>query len=122
MVTIGSAPFYECSSRGDKRFSAFYARIKTYNNRTVEDLYQAAKIFEDGRTGLHWKEAKGKRPINVDYCKVWYAHLWDMYIWENPELLSMLKAQPGLSDVFGKEGSCCQALELWRIRNTVKYC
>jgi hypothetical protein len=42
--------------------------------------------------------------------------LWDQYIAENPELLEVLKAATGVSDVFGKAGSVCQATELWRIR------
>lgn len=28
MIKVGFEPRLECSSRGDKRFSAFYARIK----------------------------------------------------------------------------------------------
>jgi len=62
MIRYGSSPFLECSSRGDRRFSAFSARIRQRGNRSIEALYQAAKIFEDGSTGLSWRAAKGGKP------------------------------------------------------------
>ena len=31
---------YEISSNGDKRFSAFSAKIKRFDNLTIEELYQ----------------------------------------------------------------------------------
>jgi hypothetical protein len=116
MIRHGVAPFLECSSKGDKRFSAFYARPSKYKGKSIEDVYQAAKRFEDGSTGLDWREAKGRRPVNSKYCARLYARLWDQYIAENPELLEVLKAATGVSDVFGRPGSVCQATELWRIR------
>ena len=115
MFKCGKYPFYECSSRGDKRFSAFFAFVKKYGN-TIENLYQAAKVFDDGSSGLSWKQAKGRAPINYKECKEFYSHLWDTYIKENPHLLPVLVEQSGLSDMFGKPGSVCQAGELWRIR------
>ena len=118
MIQHGSAPFMECSSKGDKRFSAFYARIKFYGNKTIEDLYQSSKLFPGGVTGLDWRQAKGLKAINQDWCNLYYAHLWDYYIQENPHLLEVLKAASGLSDMFGQKDHCCQANELWRIRNT----
>lgn len=33
------------------------------------------------------------------------------------ELLRVIRAYPGLSDIFGQPGHVCQATELWRIRN-----
>ena len=64
MIRCGMPPFLECSSRGDKRFSAFYARLEAYDNQTIESIYQAAKVFEGGVTGLSIKQAKGKACIN----------------------------------------------------------
>jgi hypothetical protein len=119
MIRHGEAPFLECSSRGDKRFSAFYARIKGRGGETIETIYQASKVFEDGTCGLSWREAKGRKAINQRFCGRLYSQLWDEYIAENPELLAVLKAATGLSDLFGQEGHCCQATELWRIRNAV---
>ncbi len=114
MITYGQAPFLECSSRGDKRFSAFYAKV---NGKSIEDQYQAFKIFEDGSTRLSWREAKGKKAKNQKEASLFYSQLWDQYITEKPDLLLILKAASGLSDMFGQTGHCCQAQELWRIRN-----
>lgn len=114
MIRHGEAPFLECSSRGDKRFSAFFARV---NGRSIEEQYQAAKVFEDGKTGLGWREAKGRKPVNAEAVATLYSALWDQYIAEHPELLKVLQAATGLSDMFGQPGHVCQATELWRIRN-----
>ena len=116
MIRHGVAPFLECSSKGDKRFSAFYAKVRQFNGRTIEELYQGFKVFEGGITDLSWREAKGKRALNMEDCAEFYSALWDVYIHENPELLLILKEATGLSDIFGQEGHCCQATELWRIR------
>lgn len=117
MIRHGKAPYLECSSKGDKRFSAFYAKI---DGVSIEERYQAAKIFRKEPTGpgLSWKQAKGRHAINQDFCSALYSQLWDIYIALNPELIDVLKKASGLSDLFGQEGHCCQATELWRIRNT----
>lgn len=114
MIRHGIAPFLECSSKGDKRFSAFYARV---NGRSIEDTYQAAKVMADGTTGLTWREVKGKLAVNQLEVAVLYSRLWDQYIAEHPELLHIIRGASGLSDIFGQPGRVCQATELWRIRN-----
>jgi hypothetical protein len=53
VIRFGIAPFLECSSKGDKRFSAFSARIIALDNRSIEEIYQAAKIFVDGTSNLN---------------------------------------------------------------------
>ena len=115
MIKHGVAPFLECSSKGEKRLSAFYARV---NGRSIEEQYQAAKKFADGTTGLSWRQAKGKRAVNAAECAQLYSQLWNQYIAEHPELLALIKSASGLSDMFGQPGHCCQATELWRIRAT----
>jgi len=115
MLTFGQPPFLECSSKGDKRFSAFYARIKRRGNRSIEELYQSYKLFENGVSGLTPKEAKGRHPINMDDCRRYYSILWDEFFKENPDLLSMVKTYSGFSDIFGQEGHVCQAEEIHRI-------
>lgn len=117
MIRHGSSPFLECSSRGDKRFSAFFAKIKNRNNQSIESIYQGAKILSDGRTGLSWREAKGQNPINKKEVSELYSQLWDEYIEENPSLIEILLSFNGTSDTFGQPGHCCQATELWRIKN-----
>ncbi len=114
MICYGQAPYLECSTRGDQRFSAFYAVV---NGRSIEEQYQAAKVFEDGSTGLSWRAAKGKRAVNQAQVAELYSKLWDEYIAAHPELLAILLANTGLSDMFGQPGHVCQATELWRIRN-----
>lgn len=119
MIQHGTAPFLECSSKGNKLLSAFVARIRSRGNQSIEDLYQAAKVFEDGSTGLNWRAAKGKRPVNTDEVRKLYGTLWDEYIGEHPELREVLLTATGLSDVFGQAGHACQATELWRIRDAM---
>lgn len=117
MIRHGVAPYLECSSAGDRRFSAFHARLRRYGNRSIEDLYQASKVFDDGSSGLSWRAAKGRRAVNQDRCAELYRSLWVQYIKENPDLLDVLVAASGLSDRYGQKGHCCQATELWLIRN-----
>lgn len=124
MIVHGVPPYLECSSAGDRRFSAFYAKI---NGLSIEERYQAFKVFRTLRTadnpsgyvtGQSWREAKGRRAVNAEEAAALYSGLWDMYIAEHPELLEVLRAATGLSDKFGQPGHVCQATELWRIRNT----
>lgn len=119
MIRHGEAPYLECSSNGDRRFSAFYARIKARNNLAIEEIYQASKVFNfDGKrvSGLTWQKAKGRRAENQERVNKLYSELWDEYINEHPELIGVLVNATGLSDMFGLQGHCCQATELWRIR------
>jgi len=112
MIRRGQPPYLECSSKGDRRFSAFHAMV---DGRSIEWRYQAAKVFSDGSTGLSPAAAKGRRPVNE--VRQLYSRLWDQYIEEHPELLVVLKQATGLSDRFGQPAHVCQAIELWRIRN-----
>jgi len=114
MIRIGEEPYLECSSKGDKRFSAFYAKV---HGKSIEQLYQAAKIFGDGSTGLTWREAKGRKPINIEELAILYKDLWREYLLDNPSFITILKRASGLSDVFGQEKHNCQAITLWELRN-----
>lgn len=115
MVKHGNAPFLECSSRGDKRFSAFYARPESLKGKSIEEAYQAMKVFEDGATGLHWRQAKGRRAVNAAECASAYERWWREWVKEQG-LLDVLKKASGLSDMFGRPGGVCQATVLWKIR------
>jgi hypothetical protein len=116
MLRRGSPPFLECSTRGDRRFSAFCARPRSLGGRSIEEAYQAMKILPDGRTGLSWREAKGRRAVNHLECIAAYERWWAEWVIEQ-SLLPVLHSASGLSDMFGREGSVCQADVLWRIRN-----
>ncbi len=125
MICFGEPPYLECSTHGDRRFSAFCAKLTVFDHdgvlwrgASIETIYQAAKKFSGGLTGLRWQEAKSRVDIvNAAEVRVLYSRLWDAYIMEHPELLLVLRAATGLSDVFGQTGHACQAEELWRIRN-----
>ena len=41
---------YEISSKGDKRFSAFFAKIKRFDNLTIEVLYQCTDFGKGNGT------------------------------------------------------------------------
>jgi len=99
-------PYYECSSKGDKRFSAIYARLKKYNNRSIEEIYQMdfkgyRKVFK------HWKFAKGKPPLgNISKEELFkkYVGLWEDYFKENTELLEVIRNKAigrTITDMFG---------------------
>lgn len=111
MIRHGVAPYLECSSRGDKRFSAFYARPSSLGGKSIEEAYQAMKVFADGTTGLSWKEAKGRKAVNVLECGIAYATWWQEWVTEQ-QLLPVLQAASGLSDIFGQSGHVCQATTL----------
>lgn len=114
MIRHGEPPYLECSSKGDKRFSAFFAHVRLVGT-TIENAYQARKIFEDGSTGLTPQKAKGRKAVNQVECATYYAHLWDLYFIENPQLFEVVEFFNGFSDIFGQPGHCCQATEIHRI-------
>ena len=116
MIKVGNEPYLECSSWGDRRFSALYARIRKFDNKTIEELYQGKKIFPGGRTGLSIEKCKGKKALNMEECKKFYFELWWTYFEENPELLNVIKRYNGFSDKFGKYGCQCQAKTIYRIK------
>lgn len=120
MLRVGTPPYYECSSKGDKRFSAFWARLKCLGNKSIEEVYQASKVFEDGSTGLSWREAKGRKPVNADEVRKLYSELWDEYFKENPELYEVIADKTGFSDIYGQAGHACQAEEIYRIQQEYK--
>lgn len=116
MLKFGNSPYLECSSSGDCRFSALYARIRARNYLTIEQIYQSAKVFENGKVYSDWRDAKGKTCINIQEVTLLYSQLWDEYISENPRLLRIINEFSGFSDIFGQEGHNCQAREIWRIK------
>lgn len=109
----------ECSSKGDKRFSAFYAKIKLFGKYdSIENHYQLAKRFGDfiPRT---WKDSKGKKPTHLHingkdydlkYTIAFYELMWVKYLDENPELVEYAKQFDEFHDMFkGKNAVVCQA-------------
>jgi hypothetical protein len=117
MIRHGQFPWLECSSRGEQRLSAFFARPRSLKGKSIEEAYQAAKVFEDGTTGLTWKQAKGRQAVNQPEVMALYETWWREYISENPDLARLIVSAKGLQDMFGQKGHVCQASVLWRIRD-----
>lgn len=71
---------YEVSSIGDRKFSAFYAKIE---GRTIEDIYQ---VDIKGHRSI--KEGKGKPSLNgKSHDQLWkeYLELWKYWASENED-------------------------------------
>lgn len=107
----------ECSSRGDRRFSALYAKVEVCGRlATIEEHYQLAKRFPWAPRS--WREAKGKRPTHleiygrcfpVSYLTAWYAYLWLKYLDEHPELVDFARGFDVFRDSFARPGANSQA-------------
>tara|TARA_R100001143_G_scaffold6353_1_gene8880 strand:+ start:815 stop:1192 length:378 start_codon:yes stop_codon:yes gene_type:complete len=79
---------YEVSSRGDRRFSAFYARLP--DGRSIEEHYQCdVKGYQPG--GKNWKLGKGKPPVDPE-IDLWaeYLKLWETWAENNLQLMREL--------------------------------
>ena len=84
---------YEVSSRGDKRFSALFAKLS--DGRTLEEAYQLdvkgyRAISDD------WHDGKGNKPYNDKTREeLWseYLELWRQWVRENPALFADLREQ-----------------------------
>lgn len=101
----------ECHSRGDRRYSAMFARLP--DGRTIEEIYQAAKRDADGKSFGGKRQAKGKTPTylclngKLERCTPqlrheFYRMLWDLYFHYNPQLLPIHCSQ--FRDIFSERG------------------
>lgn len=110
---------YECSSKGDKRFSAFYAKLS--DGCSIEHHYQ---VNVKGYTSI--KEGKGKPPKNeLTKEQTWeaYLSLWERWSRENPTLIKELMRRVEqynnvVSDCFAS-GEINQARALSYILNNI---
>ena len=79
---------YECSSKGDKRFSAFNAIMP--DGRSIEQHYQCDVKGYDPQ-GTNWRLGKGKPPLrDVDLWSQ-YLMLWTVWAVNNPIAINELK-------------------------------
>lgn len=79
---------YECSSKGDRRFSAFTARLT--DGRTIEQHYQCdVKGYAPG--GIRWRLGKGKPPLDPS-VDLWarYLALWRAWAVDHQDLIEHL--------------------------------
>lgn len=110
---------YECSTKGDVRFSAFNAKLT--DGRTIEQHYQCdVKGYDPG--GRNWRLVKGKPPIEPRDTWPEYLGLWRQWAAANPELMQVLRREASakgncLSDCFAST-PINQARALAEILNT----
>ena len=112
---------YECSSRGDRRFSALYATLYKYDGHTIEYVYQVIikgySSIRDGK-GKHGKLHTWKQQ------QLMYKQLWERYLAENSHLRVVLedKLDSGytLHDMFARGNAMNQATVLTELINERK--
>lgn len=106
----------ECSTKGDKRYSAFCAYI-TINNKTdsIENFYQNAKRTADGSVAGKGKEFSyficpfcGER-FPAEEVSNLYKGLFIVYYNKNPHLVEYARQFDGFNDIFRGKSKNCQA-------------
>ena len=104
----------ECSSVGDKRFSAFYAHTSFFGKvDSIENIYQSVKRDMNGNKCGKGKKVdhiiiNGKR-LSPSYLTPFYIMLWVKYLDNNKELVTYADKFDTFTDKF--RGKCinCQA-------------
>ena len=104
----------ECSSKGDRRFSAFYARIEIYDKwDSIENHYQQSKGFINPPL-----KVKGAKPdyliiknkkYDKKYLTAYYKLLWVKYLDNNKELVEYASQFYDFNDIFKGKSINCQA-------------
>lgn len=104
----------ECSSRGDKRFSAFYAKVSVFGRYdSIENHYQKAKRLKNGDIA-----GKGKKPdkliinnkeYDIKYLTPFYNMLWIKYLDQNQDLVTFAEEYEDFNDMFKGRSINCQA-------------
>ena len=112
---MGNKKRLECSSKGDKRFSAMYAKVEAFGvPDTIENHYQKSK-----RTAMGGSVKKGQ-PVDhmvlnghkfpATMLTDWYCLLWIKYLDGNPALVEYARQFDEFTDMFrGKNTINCQA-------------
>ena len=111
----------ECSSRGDKRFSALYARVMYMGKKdTIENHYQNSKRFLNPMSGeyVQCDSPKGKKVDGAvvfdelyepDILTDFYTYLWIEYFRTNQDLLQYASTFDDFNDMFKGKSINCQA-------------
>lgn len=115
----------ECSSAGDRRFSALFARVTLAGQtRTIEEWYQLSKRWEGQPPPTSWRQAKGRRPdyleilgvrVPVRLMSAWYDFLWFRYFVEHPDLAAYARQFDAFHDRFARSGRQNQAQTIERL-------
>lgn len=112
----------ECSSVGDKRFSALHAKVTLWTfTKSIEEWYQFSKVFGIKQPGS-WKEIKRLSrfmkpsacvingvPFDVRFLTPWYKLLWLTYLDEHPDLVEYASQFDEFHDKFKGSSKNCQA-------------
>jgi|GEM_PF-137780 len=88
----GGKQGYECSTQGDRRFSALNAKLQ--DGRTIEEAYQL-DVKGYRAQGNDWRLGKGNLPLLAKTTEGLYNEykgLWQQWATENPELMDTLAA------------------------------
>lgn len=108
----------ECSSKGDKRFSAFYAKTTVFGKYdSIENHYQSVKCkFDNKKYGVRCKKGEhvdyiiiGNKNLHPRFLTPFYKLLWCKYLDENPELVEYAKQFDEFNDMFKGHSINCQA-------------
>ena len=104
----------ECSSKGDKRFSALYAKVKVFGfEDSIENHYQRCKRDINGNP-----VKKGQKVdyiiINgmeapANFLTAYYKLLWCSYLDAHPELVAYAATFDDYNDMFRGKAINCQA-------------
>jgi hypothetical protein len=107
-----------CDSGGDKRYSAFCARITVFGiEDSIENHYQLCKRFGNTKPKT-WRDAKGKTPTHIEinghkfevrFLSQYYKLLWLRYLDENPKLVEYANQFDKFVDKFKGKSINCQA-------------
>ena len=104
----------ECSSRGDKRFSAKYAKVSVFGVvDTIENHYQKSK------RDMYGEHVKKGAPVDhfildrmvypASMLSAFYRLLWIKYLDKNPDLVEYAKQFDDFTDMFRGKSVNCQA-------------
>lgn len=113
----------ECSSKGDKRFSALFAKVNVSGIfDSIENHYQLCKRARNDKGEVivpkNWKDLKGKKvdffvmngiTFPESYLTQYYKLLWVKYLDANPTLVSYASEFDDFNDIFKGKSVNCQA-------------
>lgn len=113
----------ECSSKGDKRFSALFVKVKVSGVfDSIENHYQLCKRARNEKGEIivpkNWKDLKGKKvdffvmngiTFPESYLTQYYKLLWVKYLDANTALVSYASQFDDFNDIFKGKSINCQA-------------
>ena len=109
----------QCDSKGDKRYSAFYAKVDVNGKLdSIENHYQLSKRVYGKEAPKSWREMKGIKPSYFvigskmfpnELFSQYYKLLWVKYFDKNPDLYEYACQFDEFVDIFKGKSLNCQA-------------